>query len=491
MSNSFDDIDALIARIQDTAQQYQHRPEQPLEAFAYRQDLGELLEPPEEVRVPGDPRHPELAELVVPSRSDEEFLDNAYQRLMGRDPDSEGREHYLVLLPIAGRLFVLAELLGAEEAHHYLAQHEIRIAARRWLRLPLRLHARLGALGSALERPVQMGYRVASILLRPTLRRREGLSRLQALETLQGWFHDRIRHLALMLDGELNRQAQEIIQQREHARAQEARLNRSLQRIADQERRAGGSDKASTVEPAVEQHKLDDYYLAFEAIFRGDETQIREHLNQYQPQLQQALEVGTRALDLGCGRGEWLRLLAQEGFDPHGVDLSPVMVEHCREKGFEVTHSDLLSVLRAQPDQSHALVSAFHIAEHLPFDVLYAMVEEVARVLASGGVLIIETPNPENVLVGSHTFYHDPTHRNPLTPTSLCFLLEYHGFEAVNIRRFNPYPESAKVPGSDPLTERVNGHLCGPQDYAVVATLPQEQKPGQERVIPNQEDQSA
>ena len=77
-------------------------------------------------------------------------------------------------------------------------------------------------------------------------------------------------------------------------------------------------------------------------------------------------------------------------------------------------------------------------------------------------------PNPENVLVGSHTFYHDPTHRNPVTPTAISFLLSYLGFSDVEVRRFNPYPEEAKVPGDDPLTARVNGHLCGPQDYAVV-----------------------
>ncbi|WP_172656331.1 hypothetical protein [Halomonas sp. PR-M31] len=94
--------------------------------------------------------------------------------------------------------------------------------------------------------------------------------------------------------------------------------------------------------------------------------------------------------------------------------------------------------------------------------------DEAQRVLAPGGVLILETPNPENILVGSHTFYHDPTHLNPLTPTAMSFLLTYHGFAEVEVRRFNPYPEEAKVPGNDALTERVNGHLCGPQDFAVV-----------------------
>jgi len=144
------------------------------------------------------------------------------------------------------------------------------------------------------------------------------------------------------------------------------------------------------------------------------------------------------------------------------------MVEHCRERGFDVTHADAVNVMRREPEGSHALVSAFHLIEHLPFDVLYNLVDQANRILAPGGVLILETPNPENVLVGSHTFYHDPTHRNPITPTAISFLLTYLGFSDVEIRRFNPYPEEAKVPGDDPLTARVNGHLCGPQDFAVV-----------------------
>jgi O-antigen chain-terminating methyltransferase len=99
---------------------------------------------------------------------------------------------------------------------------------------------------------------------------------------------------------------------------------------------------------------------------------------------------------------------------------------------------------------------------------LYGLVAEAWRVLKPHGVLLLETPNPENPLVGSHTFYHDPTHRNPLTPTAMQFLLQYHGFEQVNVLRLHPYPESARLPGEDLLTERMNGLLCGPQDFAVV-----------------------
>ena len=92
--------------------------------------------------------------------------------------------------------------------------------------------------------------------------------------------------------------------------------------------------------------------------------------------------------------------------------------------------------------------------------------------LVPGGLILFETPNPENLLVASHTFYHDPTHRNPITPTGVEFLARYTGFGDTQIMRLHPYPDEARVKGMDPLTERVNGHLCGPQDFAIVARKP-------------------
>ena len=161
----------------------------------------------------------------------------------------------------------------------------------------------------------------------------------------------------------------------------------------------------------------------------------------------------------------------------------PTLCDRCRAEGHagDALFADLEGLLDFEPvpvrrtglngerlgadDASYDCVLSTFTLCTIP-DVTQAL-SEVRRVLQPGGVLIMETPNPDNILVGSHTFYHDPTHLNPLTPTAMSFLLRYCGFD-VEVRRFNPYPESAKVPGDDPLTERVNGHLCGPQDFAVV-----------------------
>lgn len=486
MTQTFDSIDSLIGRLKAVARQIEAdetTTEPP--PFAYRERFGELLDDTVDPLRVSDPYRPRLEELVAARYGDEVFLQRVYRTLMGRDADQDGLSHYLGVLPRAGRLYVLAELLCADEARDYLARHGVTVPRRGMLTLPFRLVGRLGPLGRVLRPPMRFAYRLASIALRPRMRL---LERIASLEDRGERRDTLVRDVLIELDGELQRlqsagtaQEQRITRQAQSTELQGQRIDEierhqpALWSALQQHRRA----VERLVEPPapaptaqagqlLDQDLMDAYYLAFEDACRGSEAAIYAHLRQYQPQWEQALEAGNRALDLGCGRGEWLQLLAEQGFSSHGVDLNIAMIDHCRDAGFEVEHGDVIQALQKQGEDSHALISAFHLAEHLPFDVLYTMVDEAHRVLAPGGVLILETPNPENVLVGSHTFYHDPTHRNPLTPTAMTFLLRYLGFADVEVRRFNPYPEEAKVPGDDPLTERVNGHLCGPQDFAVV-----------------------
>ncbi len=243
-----------------------------------------------------------------------------------------------------------------------------------------------------------------------------------------------------------------------------------------------GNNKPESVQPVLQAHqndKLDAYYVAFEDACRGSREQIRSSLSNYLPYIRQARDTlelpdsEVRLMDLGCGRGEWLELLNEQGWQAEGVDINKVMVQDCVNKGLSVVQQDVISYLKQQSSDSILAVTAFHIIEHIPFASLLSLFEESIRVLKPGGLIIFETPNLENILVGSHTFYHDPTHRNPVTPTSVQFLAHYIGFCQVEIVRLHPYPEEARLPGHDPVTERLNGHLCGPQDYAIIAHKPE------------------
>ena len=186
-----------------------------------------------------------------------------------------------------------------------------------------------------------------------------------------------------------------------------------------------------------------DFYRAFEDRYRGSRELIRTRLQAYQPFIAPLLCVyqSPNAIDLGCGRGEWLELLQGAGFAPQGVDLDADMLAACTERGLPVTLGDALAHLQNMGDASQCIVSGFHIAEHLAFDYLKALVQQAFRVLKPGGLLILETPNPENVVVGTSSFYLDPSHLRPIPPMLLSFLPEYYGFARVRTVRLQESPE--------------------------------------------------
>jgi len=173
-------------------------------------------------------------------------------------------------------------------------------------------------------------------------------------------------------------------------------------------------------------------------------------------------------LDIACGRGEWLELLKEEGLSAKGVDANRVLVSDCLEKGLEVTDADLNQYLRRLPDESMGAVTAFHIVEHLSIEKLIDFLDQTIRVLRKGGLVLIETPNPQNVLVGSCNFYLDPTHRNPLPMPALRFILESRGLIIEKTIDLNPSDEKP-LDGHSELVQRFNDYFYGPMDYAMVA----------------------
>ena len=219
-----------------------------------------------------------------------------------------------------------------------------------------------------------------------------------------------------------------------------------------------------------ERHALDALYVSFEDQFRGSREDIKERLRVYLPTLKQA-QLGTDempVLDVGCGRGEWLELLKEQNLRAQGVDVNRILVEECQRQGLEVIEGDVIVYLRTLPDASLGAVTGFHIIEHLPFEVLVKLMDETVRVLKPGGVAIFETPNPENVLVGSYTFYLDPTHRNPLPSAVVKFMAEARGLCRVEVMPLHAL-EAYKMEEADlEITKRFNEYFYGPQDYAVV-----------------------
>jgi SAM-dependent methyltransferase len=208
------------------------------------------------------------------------------------------------------------------------------------------------------------------------------------------------------------------------------------------------------------------FYRAFEDRYRGSRELITARLRAYDDFIAPLtrLHQPAAALDLGCGRGEWLELLGQAGFAAKGVDLDEGMLAACRERALNVELADALTSLRALPDSSVALVSAFHLVEHIPFDQVQVLIGEALRVLQPGGLLIMETPNPENLVVGASSFYMDPSHLRPVPSPLLDFVVEYSGFARHKVVRLQ---ESAQLHTAAPIG-LINVLDGVSPDYAVI-----------------------
>jgi SAM-dependent methyltransferase len=219
--------------------------------------------------------------------------------------------------------------------------------------------------------------------------------------------------------------------------------------------------------------RFDSFYAAFQDIFRGSREDIKGRLLPYVDRLAIA-GAGQRdkpIVDIGCGSGEWLEILKEKGLHAYGVDINTVMVERSVSLGLDARLADAMAHLRGIEEASCSGLTAFHVVEHLPFPTLVDLLDEAFRVVIPGGVLILETPNPETMRVGATTFYYDPTHRNPLMPGVLEFLVKHRGFVETEIIKLHPFTQGL-------LEEKtadaaiLNAVLFGAQDYAVIARRP-------------------
>ena len=209
-------------------------------------------------------------------------------------------------------------------------------------------------------------------------------------------------------------------------------------------------------------------YDAFEAEFRGDAAVVSQRAEVYLPIIT-SVSAGIPefpVVDIGCGRGEWLQVLKDRGLSARGVDSNATFAAQIRSKGLEVVEADAIEYLTGAASDSVGAVTAFHIVEHLEINALLALVREAFRVVRPGGVVILETPNPENLVVGSCSFYHDPTHRRPIPPATLSFYLRHIGFSNVTVTSLAPLNLVTEPVGEAlrPIVDRFN---MG-QDYAAI-----------------------
>ena len=224
-------------------------------------------------------------------------------------------------------------------------------------------------------------------------------------------------------------------------------------------------------------------YPAFEDRFRGSEADVRDRLAVYLPRVRDAVSAagGPRVLDVGPGRGEWLALLAEAGVPATGVEDNPAMVGRLRDRGLDAVLGDGTDGLGAFATGSLDVVTAFHVVEHLDVEGRLGLLAAAHRVLRPGGLLVLETPDPTNLVMGACNFHIDPTHLAPIPPAQLEFLVRAAGFTGTEVWPLHPKEDvdlsGLALPGVDPaasalVAAALQRGLFGPQDYAVLGVAP-------------------
>jgi SAM-dependent methyltransferase len=215
----------------------------------------------------------------------------------------------------------------------------------------------------------------------------------------------------------------------------------------------------------------DFVYRRLEDALRGSEAQVREAL---QPYLERA-KSHQPVLDIGCGRGEFLAMCRDGKIDARGFDTNERSIADLKQRKFNVTLAGVPECFDGIADSAIGSILATHVVEHLPVDVLFAFYRESARVLRKDGLLMIETPNAESLLVTGCDFWRDPTHLAPRHPAALVLLGREHGFDVEELRAVHPFPDAARLPASTNdsadvrrLVDAINERFFGPQDLRLI-----------------------
>jgi 2-polyprenyl-3-methyl-5-hydroxy-6-metoxy-1,4-benzoquinol methylase len=223
---------------------------------------------------------------------------------------------------------------------------------------------------------------------------------------------------------------------------------------------------------------LDRWYGAdaFNAHFRGNADDILERYRD----LATVFVGHSPVLDIGFGRGEFLRLLADLGVEARGIEVDPEMIEWARLHGLDAEVGRAVEYLQMLEDASLGGLVMIQVIEHLSPQHVIDVVRLAAEKVRPGGKVVMETVNPTSLYTYAHAFWVDPDHVRPVHPHYLRFLFAEAGFASVERVDRSPVPEDESLellPGDDEMSkrlnanfERINALLYGPQDYAIVAT---------------------
>ena len=409
----------------------------------------------------------ELAELLT--GSDEQFLVNAYYVILRRTPtDAEATACLESCGLVDQRVMKLGDLRYSPEGRQNAASVSHLMHSywfRRMKALPL-----MGRVIGWFYRVLRIGRLEVLIIQtqqrldQTELRLSENLEKIGLQAQTSGVYLDqRLNDLTAESDSWRGEMAYAFSTLRNEWKVTLARDSRALESTA--RLLAEGLVQPAWAPLALANEHI---YVEFEKAMQA-QSNGQQHGHWYMPLIRQLYDETSTlkpCLDLGCGRGEFLVELKRHGFPCVGVDLNPARADACRAQGLEVVVADAIAHLRTLDPASVSVVSAFHVLEYLPFEMTLHLIEAAKRVLIQGGLLILETPNPENLIMGACTFWNDPLRLKPLPPALLKHYVVSAGYQTVQVARF-----TRQAVGVDTVTldESVQPSVDAPLDYAILA----------------------
>jgi O-antigen chain-terminating methyltransferase len=303
---------------------------------------------------------------------------------------------------------------------------------------------------------------------------KSGLSGLEDSQTQQ------VESLRTELRSQRN-ELQTLIAQFKQVTSEQRAKERDIRRLVQAVEQGGLQPPGSVVTPVPPMFRSEikreaefDYFV-FEEHYRGNEAVIRQRQQTYVEYFRGMESV----VDIGCGRGEFLELLRDNGISARGVELGTDQYLLCKEKGLDVVQQDLFSFLESTADESLGGVFSAQVLEHMTASDQLRYVALAYQKTKPGSPVIFETINPECVYALVRNFFLDPTHVRPIHPETLRFAMESTKFRNVELR-FSSAATDQQIP---PLTfkdssagvqefnaaiQRLNRLLYGYQDFAAI-----------------------
>jgi SAM-dependent methyltransferase len=157
-----------------------------------------------------------------------------------------------------------------------------------------------------------------------------------------------------------------------------------------------------------------------------------EALRRIQEKYLHYFQSGGNILDIGCGRGVFLEILARHGFQPFGLDIAADRVECSRQRAqCDVVCAGALPYLADKFEFFDGIIAS-HVIEHMEAPDAESLIRKAHAALKPGGVLVLVTPNSKSRQVITEAFWLDTTHVRPYPLQLLQKMVGLSGFQIVS-----------------------------------------------------------